>query len=99
MRIEIYRTLELNGEEKNIEFFCDYEILNDGIGNYEFWGSTGYDKGVDYLELNKVNWNTALYNESQNKSILDWVIQNWDGIEKEVESRHMELKQPDTDNN
>ena len=97
MEIEIYRTLELNGEEKDIEFFCNYEIRNDGIGSYEFWGSRGYDKGVDYLELNVVNWNTALYSENENKSILDWVVQNWDGIEKEVESRDKEHQEPDID--
>lgn len=26
-------------------------ITNDGIGHYEFWGHTGFDKGVTYLEL------------------------------------------------
>lgn len=48
MTIEIYRKLCLNSEEKEVEFFCDYEIQNDGFGRYEFWGSIGYDEGVNY---------------------------------------------------
>ena len=96
MVIEIYRRLKLiDAEEKEIQLFCNYEIKNDGIGGYEFWGSRGYDQGVNYLELNRVNWDTSLYSEKENKSILDWVVHNWDGIEKEVESRQKELQEPD----
>lgn len=27
----------------------DYEIDNDGIGSYEYWGMSGYDAGYDYI--------------------------------------------------
>lgn len=34
-------------------FYADVEgyIDNDGIGGYEYWGSSGYDAGIDYLEI------------------------------------------------
>ncbi len=39
----------------SVEFmFCaDVEgyVDNDGIGAYEYWGSSGYDAGTDYLEI------------------------------------------------
>ena len=28
-----------------------FEIRNDGIGYYEYWGAVGYDKGEDYVYL------------------------------------------------
>jgi hypothetical protein len=34
--------------------FCaavDGYVDNDGIGAYEYWGSSGYDAGTDYLEI------------------------------------------------
>lgn len=34
---------------------ADYDIENDGIGSYEFWGQTGYDKGVDYPVITKLD--------------------------------------------
>jgi len=97
MEIEIYRTLDVNGEEMEIEFFCDYEIRNNGIGSYEFWGSREYDRGVDYFELMGVNWDAALYSENAQQMIKEWVVKNWGSIEKEVETRHKEMKEADFD--
>lgn len=99
MTIEIYRLLDINSEEKEIEFFCDYEILNDGIGSYEFWGSREYDAGTNYLELQSVNWNKDLYSSRENDIIEDWVANRWESIEKEVEQKDNELRQarPDCD--
>jgi len=36
-------------EKKHFTVKCDEDILNDGIGSYEFWGTPGFDKGVDYI--------------------------------------------------
>lgn len=99
MTIEIYRLLDINSKEKEIEFFCDYEIQNDGIGSYEFWGSKEFDKGIDYIVLEKVTWDKNLYPESENDIIEDWVANRWESIEKEVEQKDNELRQarPDCD--
>ena len=38
------------------EIKCDFDVdvENDGIGEYEYWGAKGYDKGTDYLVLTDV---------------------------------------------
>ena len=92
MTIEIYRLLDINSEEKEIEFFCDYEIQNDGIGSYEFWGSKEFDKGIDYVVLEEVTWDKNLYSERENNIIKDWVTENWKSIKKEIEQKNKELK-------
>lgn len=33
----------------------DYHMENNGIGSYEYWGQTGYDKGTDYAEIDSVS--------------------------------------------
>ena len=44
-------------KEVDIEVDCEYEILNDGIGWYEYWGSVGFDKGRDYIGIYSTEWN------------------------------------------
>lgn len=36
-------------EKKNYTVKCHETELNDGIGDYEFWGAPGFDKGEDYI--------------------------------------------------
>lgn len=97
MNVEIYRTLDINSEPREVEFFCDYEILNDGIGSYEFWGSRGFDAGINYLELQSVNWDKGLYKSDENDIIEDWVANHWESIRKEVEQKDNELREGRTD--
>lgn len=82
MLIDIYLTLELVDEEKEIEFSCEYKIRNDGIGSYEYFGSKEFDKGNDSAELNDINWNKLAYNKEENAIISNWVVANKNFIEE-----------------
>ena len=59
---------------------------NSGIGSYEYCGIKGYDKGIDYLELEDVKWDEALYTKKQNEKIMKFVYDNWADIEKHLEN-------------
>ena len=51
-------------EQGNItDVLCtiEFTIENDGIGHYEFWGSKGYDAGVNYAVINSINWDRMLF--------------------------------------
>ena len=74
MRIET--TLELPNNIGEVIFFADlsdFSIANDGIGSYEYFGAKGYDRGSDYLHLEKIDWDNSLYSDVQNSLIWDWV--------------------------
>lgn len=43
-----------NYEEIDISVEVSYRWDNDGIGHYEFWGFPGYDKGIDFVEVESV---------------------------------------------
>lgn len=38
-----------------------YEIENDGIGAYEYWGSKEYDAGVDYAQFEDAHINDIVF--------------------------------------
>lgn len=41
-----------NGQEIQLEVEGEFEIGNDGIGHYEFWGQKCFDSGHPVLEMN-----------------------------------------------
>ena len=51
--------------EVEIEVVCEYEIDNDGIGPYEYWGQVCYDKGVDHAVIVNIEWNTTGFTEEE----------------------------------
>lgn len=63
-----------------IEVKCKFSIDNDGIGPYEYWGSKGIDKGVDYAVIDETEWDkngfTAeeidLIEKAIDKNLNDW---------------------------
>lgn len=63
---------------------CKLVKKNDGIGHYEFWGSSGYDAGTDYYELMEVSWERSEYTEQENQALDKWVEDNWTSIEEDV---------------
>jgi hypothetical protein len=74
-----------SGEELiEVEFDCELHPENDGIGSYEFWGSTGYDAGVDYLVLDDIKWNKAKFTTSQNEAIERYLEDNWAILEDTI---------------
>ena len=62
-------TVQHNGIEYYTEFEIEnIEIQNAGIGEYEFWGSVGFDRGEDYVEDFDVSLLKAeVFDEEQNK--------------------------------
>lgn len=51
-------TLEVELPTRTVELDVTVDCIweNDGIGNYECWGSKYYDKGRDYLAIEDWKW-------------------------------------------
>lgn len=47
--------IEYRGEYYSVSGSAIYEIENDGIGAYEFWGSKEYDAGTNYAHFEDVH--------------------------------------------
>lgn len=58
---EVTKTLSIyldsRGEDIDIDVDCEYEVENDGIGPYEFWGQKCFDKGTDRAVIISWEWN------------------------------------------
>lgn len=57
---EVTKTLSIyldsRGEDIDIDVDCEYEVENDGIGPYEFWGQRCYDRGTDSAVIISWEW-------------------------------------------
>lgn len=53
---------------------------SNGIGAYEFWGFTGYDKGQSYIE--DLTWDESKWSEEENEAIQKYVDDNFDELVK-----------------
>ena len=51
---------EMDGRIFEIYLDFDYDIENDGIGGYEFWGMRGYDKGTDYAVVTDITLDSVV---------------------------------------
>jgi hypothetical protein len=69
METTIIQTLNILGEELDVEFDVGYYIDNDGIGDYEYWGAKGNDAGSDYPVVEEIKWDESLYETWQNAEI------------------------------
>lgn len=47
-------SFEFEGRYYDISVSFEYEVGNDGIGHYEYWGSKQFDAGHDYAEVTSV---------------------------------------------
>ena len=65
-----------------VEFILRKE--NSGEGHYEFWGFTGFDKGQDYYECDKYEWDKSLYTDEQNKEIEEYLETRFDHILQKI---------------
>lgn len=77
--ITIY--LENRNEDIDIDVDVEFDILNDGIGPYEFWGQKCFDKGKDYLEVVGVEWDKTGFTEEEVEIIkkeIDKLSKEWD---------------------
>jgi hypothetical protein len=83
----ITQTLNILGEELEIDFQVNFYIENDGIGGHEYGGCRGYHVGSDYPVVDGVEWDVDLFDTYQNAEIkkqtdLESFIIN---IEKNIE--------------
>lgn len=78
----IYFNHEIDNME--VDFTCELHPESDGIGSYEYWGATYYDKGNVYLVLDDMKWNESLYTPTQNKAIEEYIDDNWEMLEEKI---------------
>ncbi len=57
---EVTKTLTIylasRDEDIDIEVDCEYEVENNGIGSYEYWGQKCFDKGTDCAVIVGTEW-------------------------------------------
>jgi len=69
-------------EELDIDVECEYEVCNDGIGAYEYWGQKCYDAGTDRLTIISTSWDKTGFSPDQIKTIEEKIsnsIPDWEG--------------------
>jgi len=54
-------------DDEEVECNIQYRVDNNGIGPYEYWGQTCYDKGEDYIEIEDIH--PIFTNESEEDKI------------------------------
>lgn len=74
-------------KEVDIDVDCEYEILNDGIGWYEYWGSVEFDKGRDYIGIYSTEWNKTGFSPEEIAVIEAKIEKEKSEWEAEVEVR------------
>ena len=76
---------EIGEEEIKIELTLSYTKENNGIGEYEFWGFKGNDKGMDYADIYEYSWDKSNFTDEQNKEIETQIENNISKLESEIE--------------
>lgn len=69
MTTTINQTLNILGQEMDIEFKVSFYVDNDGIGCYEYWGSREYHTGCDHPVIEDMTWDESLFDTWQNAEI------------------------------
>jgi hypothetical protein len=64
----------------DVIFTADVEMVNNGIGSYEFWGSRCIDNRYE-PEVQDVFWDKTLYNEEQNKFIDKYITDEYEIVD------------------
>jgi hypothetical protein len=77
-----HHEIECGEEYLEIEFDCELHPENDGIGSYEFWGSSYYDAGTNYLVLDELKWDKTQFTDKQNDIIEKHIDNNWATLEE-----------------
>jgi hypothetical protein len=39
----------------------EYHLENDGVGHYEYWGSSGYDAGNVFIEVDEYHYDKSVF--------------------------------------
>lgn len=90
-------TEEIEESDPTITCKVDYCISNDGIGSYEYWGYVGYDKGVDYVEVENIEPIFSKENDFLKAKITKWINENFSSIAEDIEE-HWPESENDYDN-
>jgi len=81
---------------EQIECFADYYGENDGIGSYEYWGFSGYDKGNTYMVIDNISPIFTDQPEDIRPAINKFIDENYDSIAENIalhiESIHEDMK-------
>jgi hypothetical protein len=57
--------IEYNGAWYTVSGTAYFEVENNGIGHYEYWGADGFDAGSDYAEFHSVYLNDIVFERSE----------------------------------
>lgn len=69
-----------------IDVTAEFTIQNDGIGHYEFWGSSDYDFGTDYPEFsNIIPEFDDDDSEEYRKKVLDYIDEHFDELADQLD--------------
>jgi hypothetical protein len=75
-----YREIEVGAEDWiEVEFYGSPEMVNVGIGQYEYWGHVEYDNRYE-AELEEAEWDTTMYTKDQNDAIRAYYDKNCEDI-------------------
>lgn len=69
MKITINYPVNIEGEVFDVRMTADCDMMNTGIGSYEFMGARGYDAGFDVVDVGVIEWDEHLYTLSENNVI------------------------------
>ncbi len=98
MNYETSLTVELTTRPEPIELTLslEYGWCNDGIGSYEYWGSTGYDHGTDYVEIENYSYDKDGFTDAEIAEIELTIDKSFGSLTAEIE-KQKPLKNEDYD--
>ena len=76
--------IEIEGIEGEIELLGKIEMVDNGIGPYEYWGSKCVDIQIG-PEVQEISWDKTKYSEEQNKIIDKYIDDNFDDLAQKME--------------
>jgi hypothetical protein len=63
-----------------IEVTIEYHLENDGVGHYEYWGSTGYDEGNTFIEVDEYHYDNSSFTPEEQEQINAEIDSQLDAI-------------------
>ena len=69
----ITHSFELKAFSLEVPLIVEYSIENDGIGWYEYWGSSQYDAGQNRYIIENITWNHNAYSQEVNAELEEYL--------------------------
>jgi len=69
MKVSILFPVEIGFDTINVKLTADCNMINTGIGGYDYMGSREYDAGYDVVEVENITWHQYLYTIRENNTI------------------------------